>query len=108
EAHRTDPRLVRADVGSAEGVVEVRQALRLAVAEARRGELVLPARLARPAVAARVHRRADEAVQLGAADAADAAVAQVVVDVVAGAAVAVERERAAGHVCRMLLRDTVL
>src|SRR5688572_21172312 len=88
EAHRRGVRLVRADVGAGAGeaVVEVRQHDALVVARARGVELVVAAVPALPAMARLVDRRADGAVRLGARVGVDAAVAQVVVEVVGGGA----------------------
>src|SRR5260221_755865 len=95
EAHRRGARLVRAHCRAGISGVEVGQTQRLAVAEARRGEPVVAARLALPAVAARVRRGTDDAVHFRAAD-VDRAAAQVVVGVVAAAARAVHGVRTRG------------
>src|SRR5687768_15191846 len=88
QAHRRGTRLVRTDVGSgaSEAVVEVRQALALVVARAVALELIVALAPALPAVAGLVDRRADPAVGLGAGVGGDAAVAQVVVEVIGSGA----------------------
>src|SRR5262245_28313989 len=79
---------MRAHVGAraGEGIVEVRDAQALVVARAQRSELVIAVRFARPAMAWRVDRLADDAAQLLARARFDLPVEQVVVDVVVLAA----------------------